>query len=104
LMDNRSCTYHLETRILMNRTLYIPNIFTPNGDGVNDTFLIRNLPPNATVIISNRWGVQVYESENYQNDWDGKDVSDGIFFYRVVINEEVTRGWVEIQRGIKPGG
>ncbi len=53
----------------------IPNIFTPNGDGVNDTFVIpclatSNFPDNVLSIF-NQWGDEVYRKENYDNSWDG---------------------------------
>ncbi len=54
----------------------IPNSFSPNGDGVNDLFIIRGLTENSKLIIFNRSGKKLYESVNYQNDWDGKD-NDG---------------------------
>ena len=53
---------------------FIPDAFSPNGDGDYDFFEIDDLLPNEVVSIQvfNRWGGLVYESENYQNDWDGK--------------------------------
>lgn len=51
----------------------IPNSFSPNGDGINDAFVIRGLNENSRLIIFNRLGAKIYESENYQNDWIGFD-------------------------------
>jgi len=79
--------------------LFVPNIFTPNGDNSNETFFIRNLPANAKLVITNRWGKQVFSSTNYQNNWTGDDVTDGTYFYRLVIEGEAFTGWVEIMRG-----
>ncbi len=64
------------------------NVFTPNGDGMNDFFTLTNLAdyPNPSVKIFNRWGAIVYESESYQNDWDGDDLTDGTYFYVVFPN------------------
>ena len=64
-----------------------PNVITPNSDGVNDVFSIENLPNNTEVIILNRWGVVVFSSTNYQNNWDGKDSSGkdlvaGVYTYK----------------------
>jgi len=63
-------------------TIIVPNVFTPNGDNMNDYFVIRNLNlyDHRKVIIYNRWGTIVYQSEQYNNDWDGKNVPDGVYF------------------------
>ncbi|MCW5911168.1 MAG: gliding motility-associated C-terminal domain-containing protein [Cyclobacteriaceae bacterium] len=79
--------------------LYVPNIFTPNGDNLNETFFIRNLPSNSKLVITNRWGKQVYTSSNYQNDWNGDDATDGVYYYQLVVDGQRYTGWVEIMRG-----
>lgn len=67
--------------------LDIPNVFTPNGDGTNNYFTIKsNIPPeNYKIIIINRWGNKVFETENINNSWDGKtknrDCSLGVYYY-----------------------
>ncbi|HQM78942.1 MAG TPA: gliding motility-associated C-terminal domain-containing protein, partial [Bacteroidales bacterium] len=65
----------------------IPNVFTPNGDGINDQFQITNLEyyPNSEIKIYNRWGKKIYESENYQGNWNG-DVTEGTYFYILRLN------------------
>jgi gliding motility-associated-like protein/uncharacterized repeat protein (TIGR01451 family) len=58
----------------MPSDFFIPEGFSPNGDGINDLFVIRgifNFPSN-TFVIFNRWGVKVFESAPYENTWDGK--------------------------------
>ena len=77
----------------------LPNIFTPNGDTYNDNFRIRNLADGSTLVIVNRWGQKVYESSNYQNDWNGDDLPEGIYFYNLSVPARgVFRGWVELRR------
>ncbi|MDX2359846.1 MAG: gliding motility-associated C-terminal domain-containing protein [Crocinitomicaceae bacterium] len=68
--------------------LHPPNIITANGDNINDFFIIKNLYDydRVQLQIFNRWGNVVFETENYQNDWDGKDMAghelvDGTYFY-----------------------
>ncbi|MDH3708637.1 MAG: gliding motility-associated C-terminal domain-containing protein [Cyclobacteriaceae bacterium] len=100
--DGQGCVTVVTQLIEFDPTIFIPNIFTPNGDNVNETFFIRNLPSDATLVISNRWGKIVYEASNYQNDWDGEDHSDGTYFYRLVAEGTVYKGWVEIWRGNSP--
>jgi gliding motility-associated-like protein len=68
--------------------LTIPNIITPNGDNLNDNFKIPNLEyyPNSQLIIYNRWGRKVYESSNYQNDWNGEKCADGVYYFILQVN------------------
>nr|WP_294858484.1 gliding motility-associated C-terminal domain-containing protein [uncultured Fluviicola sp.] len=69
--------------------IVIPNIVTANGDHTNDEFYITNLKPNSKLIIQNRWGNLVFESDNYKNDWGGIDITgeklvDGVYFYQLI--------------------
>ena len=52
----------------------MPEGFSPNGDGVNDRFVIDGLEnyPNNTFTVFNRWGNQVFQSSPYSNEWDGR--------------------------------
>lgn len=67
--------------------LRIPNVFTPNGDGKNDTFYIEHLESfeSNEVTIINRWGSTVYQSNHYQNDWTAPGLTDGTYFYVVKV-------------------
>ena len=63
-------------------TELIPNTITPNGDGKNDFFYIRNIELTPWQLeIYNRWGTQVYYSQAYHNEWDAGDLSGGVYFY-----------------------
>ncbi|MBL6449432.1 gliding motility-associated C-terminal domain-containing protein [Fulvivirga sp. 29W222] len=100
VMDQYGCVLPLTGRVPLNTDLYVPNIFTPNGDGYNDTFFVRNLPEfDVELVVTNRWGSEVYKSGDYKNDWTGEDVPDGIYFYKIDVAGEVYNGWVEILRG-----
>lgn len=61
----------------------LPNIITPNGDGINDFFIIDDAYSQLgnTIIIINRWGNRMFEASPYLNDWDGQGISDGVYFY-----------------------
>ena len=81
-----------------------PNVITPNSDGTNDVFEIQNLPENTKVLILNRWGNIVFSSDNYQNNWDGKDTSgkdlvDGVYTYKFTTKAGKTgHGFVHLVR------
>ncbi|MFB6258102.1 MAG: choice-of-anchor L domain-containing protein [Flavobacteriales bacterium] len=63
--------------------LHIPNVISPNGDGDNEAFVIKNLEhyPKSSLTVFNRWGNEVFHDPNYQNDWKGGDLSDGTYFF-----------------------
>jgi gliding motility-associated-like protein len=68
----------------------IMDAFSPNGDGINDKWLVTNGAPCSRQIIAtvfNRYGSPVFKSDNYQNAWDGtykgKPVPDGTYYYAV---------------------
>ncbi|MBK1438897.1 gliding motility-associated C-terminal domain-containing protein, partial [Parapedobacter sp. ISTM3] len=83
---------------------HIPNIITPNGDGLNDRFVIIGLSDydNAEVVLFNRWGNEVYRSRNYQQDWDGQGLNEGTYYYFITLRkdgqETVHKGWVLVKR------
>ncbi|MFN3918148.1 MAG: gliding motility-associated C-terminal domain-containing protein [Flavobacteriales bacterium] len=92
---------------ILNCTLIIPNIITPNGDGINDTFYIENIDnhPGVLLQIFNRWGNLVWEASPYQNNWGGKDkqgdnLSDGTYFFVLTSDklENAITGTVNIAR------
>lgn len=67
----------------------VPNVFTPNGDGINDAFHIRGTAGRPTQVrIFNRWGQVVMESANYHNNWRAPDLPEGTYFYEVRIRDE----------------
>ena len=52
--------------------LYIPNVFSPNGDGINDNFdIVSQSLNNFSVLIFDRWGLNCYESNSTNFKWDG---------------------------------
>ncbi len=84
-----------------------PSVFTPNGDGANDTFRINCLPfyPDAELQVFNRWGDHVYKGQNYQNDWtgtmNGEELPVGTYYYVLKLNDtagQVLSGYIYLQR------
>jgi gliding motility-associated-like protein len=83
----------------------IPNIFTPNDDGKNDVFKLKDLEsyPGSQLIVFNRWGNEVYRSDNYLNNWNGSNLAEGTYYYLLNRREHsgaITpiRGWVFLKR------
>jgi gliding motility-associated-like protein len=84
------------------------NGFTPNGDGINDGFVIDNIEnfPNNKVYIYNRWGVKLKEFSSYDNSsviWKGESpngnvVPSGTYFYVIEIGsgQGFKKGWIEV--------
>lgn len=76
--------------LVVNDFLQFPNVVSPNGDGVNDRFVIKNLVngmgyPINQLDIYNKWGTRVYHKENISRDedfWDPKNMPAGTYFYR----------------------
>ena len=122
-------TFTLPVRISTMK-LFIPNVFTPNSDGVNDYFVITepsansggddgdrafmsdlvdgNYIPNhyyenTQLVVFNRWGRVIFKDDNYQNSWDGGNLSEGVYYYVLKASgprgEEVYKGSVSIIRG-----
>ncbi len=63
----------VEVREAVADIIFIPNVLTPNQDGANDTWFIKNIQlfPKNSVKIINRWGDVVFSANSYQNDWEG---------------------------------
>ena len=93
--------------------IIIPEAFTPDGDGINDSFEIAGIEqaPENTLIIFNRWGNVVYETSNYQNNWLGtsnvqltignEDLPTGTYYYLFDTKTEkygIMKGYVFLQR------
>jgi gliding motility-associated-like protein len=73
----------IRTVTIIDDILQFANVFTPNGDGVNDVFEIKNIEkyPDSELKIFNRWGEEVFRYIGYKNDWDGRGIPDGTYYY-----------------------
>lgn len=67
------------------RDLFIPNVFSPNGDGKNDNYVISGMESydRVELIIVDRFGTELFKSDNYKNEWMGEGVKEGTYFYNV---------------------
>ena len=100
IVSNGVCfdTSTLTIEVITN--IKVPSGFSPNGDGINDVFIIQGLEeyPNNELIIYNRWGETVFTAKPYLNNWKGqvngsrtlygKELIDGTYFYFLKLNKE----------------
>lgn len=86
-------TSHIEDPVLANHdeieyvqpvSIEIPNVFTPNGDGYNDIFVIKGIEncAKSRLLIKNRTGAVIFQTANYQNNWNADNIPDGTYYYQ----------------------
>jgi gliding motility-associated-like protein len=110
--DRTGCSASDDMRITVqkNRKVYIPTVFSPNDDGINDRFFIsedhHQIARIKKLVIYNRWGAVVHEAHDFlpgdqSHDWTGYDgdqkMNPGVFVYAVEV--EFLDGWVETLTG-----
>lgn len=100
--SSQSCSATDTVRVVVFRDVVIPNAFSPNGDGINERWVIKHLEdyPNAGIEIFDRYGNPVLRSKNYPQPWDGtrngQPVPAGTYYYILktgtgkVLNGSVT--------------
>lgn len=92
------CSAEASVKVVVLKEIFIPNVFSPNGDGKNDQWLIRNIADyvGTKVQIFNRYGQQVFQSDNFITPWDGifsgKPLPLGSYYYILdLANKSKTR-------------
>ena len=90
---------------LNNEKVEANNILSPNGDGVNDIWIVKNIAfyPNNTVTVYDRTGKVMYSRKNYQNDWagtyQGSVLNEGTYYYLVDLgNGSNVKGFITVVR------
>ena len=97
-MQHYQCTKEFIENIDIQK-LNVPNVITRNEDGFNDVLKITSVEP-VNLKIYTRWGTLVYQQQNYQNDWQGKGLHTGIYYYEVKLkSNEVCSGWIQLIDG-----
>ncbi len=100
------CEASLRIRVVVTNRLFIPSAFTPNDDGINDTWALRNIEslPNPEVFIYSRWGEVIFYSTGYATPWAGqigdKPAPPGMYTYliRTGFPNEYYRGELALIR------
>jgi gliding motility-associated-like protein len=97
------CGTITETFIIEFAPFIIPNVFTPypGTPGYNDFFEIKNLPPGSKITIWDRWGLMVYKSEDYLNDWDARGLKADVFYFILETRQKKYHGWIRVIRDEK---
>jgi len=108
--DNKNCVDSTSRLIVIRDmfTFYVPNAFTPNGDGINDFFMPFGLNADTDyykMTIYNRWGQVVFQTNNINSAWDGttpgrKKVIEKTDVYTYVIEVRDNRGIDKVIRGV----
>ncbi len=81
------CSDTASVNVIVLKLPKIPNVFSPNSDGINDTWVIEHLEsyPGCTIQVFDRYGRQVYSSFGYTKNWDGKHngnlLPTGTYYY-----------------------
>lgn len=89
-----NCTIELDFEILVSQPLFIPNAFSPNGDGINDYWEIVGLEKfkNAQISIFNRWGAKIHQQFGPGDGliWDGGNYPVGTYYYIITLGDELS--------------
>ncbi|WP_420149782.1 gliding motility-associated C-terminal domain-containing protein [Spirosoma sp.] len=92
-INTNGCPSSFSTVVEVTEPLYVPSAFSPNADGVNDSWVIPNIGsfPKCEVSVYNRWGELVFYSQGYTNPWDGTYrqtfVQTGVYTYQIRTGE-----------------
>jgi gliding motility-associated-like protein len=104
------CTGSDDVTVFVVRPIKIPNAISPNGDNVNDDWVIENIEgfPNCEVEVYNRYGTLVWKSTGYKTNWagvnyrNGEVLPDGTYFYVIDLKSDVFKdpykGYIQIVR------
>jgi gliding motility-associated-like protein len=95
-VTNGVCPESFSDIVIYVDALKIPTGFSPNGDGINDQYVVPGLDyyENVKFSVFNRWGALVYHNNNYVNDWNGTNLdneplADDTYYYIIKINPEM---------------
>ena len=101
--DTNRCIDSIQKNIIVyyDYVLYLPNSFTPNGDGENDNFGPKGFRidkfKSYEFIIYNRWGDQIFYTQEYTLKWDGFNTQDGLYNWVITLEDEL--GEIRKERG-----
>ncbi|HEY0652115.1 MAG TPA: gliding motility-associated C-terminal domain-containing protein [Chryseosolibacter sp.] len=97
-LSNRCESVSDSIHIRYDNTLeyFIPNIITPNADGLNETFTIDERFGNSELSIFNKWGKKIFSASPYENNWSGEQI-DGVYLYALRYRCGLKKGWIQVR-------
>lgn len=108
IINDGQCFDTLEREVRFNNqdTIeFIPNAFTPNNDGINDCYQVNHIElrkPCNRIVIYNRWGLPVFDSDESGSCWNGKvngeDAPEGTYFYILLHQKQTYHGTIALIR------
>lgn len=106
MITNGICNPVYDDVLIRLFSIVVPEGFSPNGDGKNDYFEIKGIDGSIAyhLMVFNRWGNIVYESKQYQNNWNGKDnqgkdLPDDTYFYMLNKDDKLLKsGYLILKR------
>ena len=96
IATENNCVLTDNLTITILEEISIPNMFSPNNDGINDSWIIKGIEkyPNNRIVIYDRWGQEVFKSSSYNSEkaWNGRVksniVTEGVFYFVLELNNE----------------
>ena len=93
--SNGVCDEEQTTTVTVDNVLP-PNVITPNGDGLNETFVLDKANKGWKLKIYNRWGEEVFSADDYNNDWGSKAKPAMYYYYLTSPDGDTCRGWIHV--------
>ena len=96
--NENGCLGFDTVEVEITQVIDIPNVFTPNGDGVNDLFFIDNFGVEAyELTVYNRWGIVMHHDDSGEIAWDGRtpaglEAKSGTYYYELKVSNEFSEG------------
>lgn len=97
--DSNNCTDSTHIYIDCSPYIKVYNLFTPNRDGHNESFYVEGLKPGKwSLEIFDRWGGRIYYNKNYDNDFYGEGLGDGVYYYSLNHHsgKKTIKGWFQV--------
>ncbi|WP_338762121.1 PKD domain-containing protein [Bernardetia sp. ABR2-2B] len=93
--SNGVCDQEQTTTVTVDNVLP-PNVITPNGDGLNETFVLDKANAGWKLQIYDRWGTEVFSADDYNNDWGSKAKPAMYYYYLTSPDGDTCRGWIHV--------